>query len=399
MLADTALTIQTSEISAAETAAVETPAVETPSVDDLVRSHLPLVGHLVRELLTRLPAHVNRDDLISAGMMALVLAAKSFDASRGVPFGRFAAIRIRGALTDELRTMDWASRAVRGKARELDAVRTELAARLGRNPRREEVAHVMGVSVSDLDAVDSDVARASVLSIQGITPDQGAELLPSTGDGPETVLLRREQIGYLHDAIAVLPDRLRVVVEQYFFGQRRMVDIAADLGVTESRVSQLRSEALALLKVGMRNQDAEMAAELPAETSRKRAGARDAYTAAVAARSTLAGRLEATTVLGEVRAAMRPGVDQAGGHELPQCLPHRRARHLEALCDIGLVERRSRRQRAAHDFVGQFQPKFLGARDLVRLGRRAVDAANHRLGLGGGTRWSSGRKIVQTHVV
>ena len=307
MLADTALTIQTSEISAAEKAGVETPAVETPSVDDLVRSHLPLVGHLVRELLTRLPAHVNRDDLVSAGMMALVLAAKSFDASRGVPFGRFAAIRIRGALTDELRTMDWASRAVRGKARELDAVRTELAARLGRNPRREEVAHVMGVSVSDLDAVDSDVARASVLSIQGITPDQGAELLPSTGDGPETVLLRREQIGYLHDAIAVLPDRLRVVVEQYFFGQRRMVDIAADLGVTESRVSQLRSEALALLKVGMRNQDAEMAAELPAETSRKRAGARDAYTAAVAARSTLAGRLEATTVLGEVRAAMRPG--------------------------------------------------------------------------------------------
>ena len=181
-------------------------------------------------------------------MMALVLAAKSFDASRGVPFGRFAAIRIRGALTDELRTMDWASRAVRGKARELDAVRSELAARLGRNPRREEVAHVMGVSVSDLDAVDSDVARASVLSIQGITPDQGAELLPSTGDGPETVLLRREQIGYLHDAIAVLPDRLRTVVEQYFFGQRRMVDIAADLGVTESRVSQLRSEALALLQ-------------------------------------------------------------------------------------------------------------------------------------------------------
>lgn len=278
---------------------------DTTTVDELVRTHLPLVGHLVRELINRLPAHVNRDDLVSAGMMALVLSAKSFDAARGVPFGRFAAIRIRGALTDELRTMDWASRAVRGKARELEATRNELAARLGRTPRREEVAHAMGVAVSDLDAVDSDVARASVLSLQGLTPDDGAELLPTGGDGPESLLLRREQIGYLHDAIAELPERLRTVVEEYFFQQRKMVDIAADLGVTESRVSQLRSEALVLLRAGMRSVDASTG--LPADespTPRKRASARDAYCTAVAARSTLAGRLEATTLLGEARSAL-----------------------------------------------------------------------------------------------
>jgi RNA polymerase sigma factor for flagellar operon FliA len=281
----------------------ETPAIE--SVDDLVRNHLPLVGHLVRELMNRLPSHVNRDDLVSAGMMALVLAAKSFDAARGVPFGRFAAIRIRGALTDELRTMDWASRAVRGKARELESVRNEMAARLGRTPSRDEIAQTMGVTVSDLDAVDSDVARASVLSIQGLTTDQGAELLPSTGEGPEGLLLRREQIGYLRDAVAELPERLRTVVEQYFFGQRRMVDIAADLGVTESRVSQLRSEALAMLRVGLHGIEAGQPAAPAVETgSRKRNVARDAYAAAVASRSTLAGRLEATTALGEVRNAM-----------------------------------------------------------------------------------------------
>jgi RNA polymerase sigma factor for flagellar operon FliA len=279
---------------------ISTDEIVTPSVDDLVREHLPLVGHLVRELLNRLPSHVNRDDLTSAGMYALVTSAKSFDAARGVPFGRFAAIRIRGALTDELRTMDWASRAVRGKAREVDTTRNELAATLGRTPRKDEIAAAMGVSISDLDAVDADVQRAAVLSIQGLTENDGADLLPTADAGPEGLLLRREQIGLLHDAIAELPDRLRTVVEQYFFDQRKMIDIAEDLGVTESRVSQLRSEALAMLRDGLRAQDDEFAAQ-DEIGSRKRKNAREAYSAAIAARSTLAGRLEATTLLGEAR--------------------------------------------------------------------------------------------------
>jgi RNA polymerase sigma factor FliA len=270
------------------------------SVDDLVRAHLPLVGHLVRELLTRLPAHVSRDDLTSAGMYALVTSAKGFDASRGVPFGRFAAIRIRGALTDELRTMDWASRAVRGKARDIDATRNELTAALGRVPRKDEVARAMGVTVSELDAVDADVRRAAVLSIQGLTDNDGADLLPASGAGPEGLLLRREQLGLLRDAIAELPNRLRTVVQQYFFEQRKMLDIADELGVTESRVSQLRSEALAMLRDGLRAQD-DGAPKADQSSSRRRNTARQAYCAAIASRSTLAGRLEASTLLGEAR--------------------------------------------------------------------------------------------------
>jgi len=272
----------------------------TPTVDELVRTHLPLVGHLVRELLGRVPSHVNRDDLISAGMLALTVSAQGFDASRGVPFGRFAAFRIRGALTDELRTMDWASRAVRGKAREIEAVRNQLAATLGRTPSRAEVATTMGVAAHELDAVDADVQRAAVLSIQGLTENNGAELLPDHEAGPEGILMHREQLGILRDAIAELPERLRTVVQEYFFEQRKMADIAADLGVTESRVSQLRSEALAMLRTGMRAQDGD-AAPAPAATSRRRDSAREAYCAAIAARSTLAGRLEASTLLGEAR--------------------------------------------------------------------------------------------------
>jgi RNA polymerase sigma factor for flagellar operon FliA len=300
--------VNTATKSAAKTAPsaeIDADTTEIPvlSVDELVREHLPLVGHLVRELLNRLPSHVNRDDLTSAGMYALVTSAKSFDAERGVPFGRFAAIRIRGALTDELRTMDWASRAVRGKAREVDTTRNELAARLGRTPRKDEIAAAMGVKISDLDAVDADVQRAAVLSIQGLTENDGADLLPTTEAGPEGLLLRREQIGLLHDAIAELPERLRTVVEQYFFEQRKMIDIAEDLGVTESRVSQLRSEALAMLRDGLRAQDDEFAAQ-DEVGSRKRKNAREAYSAAIAARSTLAGRLEATTLLGEAHASL-----------------------------------------------------------------------------------------------
>jgi RNA polymerase sigma factor FliA len=274
-----------------------------PEIDDLVRSHLPLVGHLVREVLGRVPAHVNRDDLVSAGMLALVTSAQGYDPSRGVPFGRFAAIRIRGGLTDELRTMDWASRAVRGKAREIDTVRNELAAVLGRSPERGEIAQTMKVGVRELDAVDADVQRAAVLSIQGLTENNGADLLPDADTGPEGLLMHREQLGILRDAIAELPDRLRTVVEQYFFEQRKMADIAADLGVTESRVSQLRSEALAMLRSGLKAQDGDIA---PADvaTSRRRGTARDAYCAAIAARSSLADRLSASTLLGEARSVV-----------------------------------------------------------------------------------------------
>jgi RNA polymerase sigma factor for flagellar operon FliA len=194
--------------------------------------------------------------------------------------------------------MDWASRAVRGRAREVETVRNDLAAALGRTPTREETAQALGIAVSDLDSVDAEVQRAAVLSLQALTADEGVELLPTTTDGPEALLLKREQIGYLHDAVAELPDRLRTVVQRYFFDNRKMAEIADELGVTESRVSQLRSEALVLLRQGLSSVDD--APEAPTK-ARGRAAAKQAYFAAVATRSTVAGRLEATNPLGEIR--------------------------------------------------------------------------------------------------
>jgi RNA polymerase sigma factor for flagellar operon FliA len=165
----------------------------------------------------------------------------------------------------------------------------------------------MGVAVGDVDASDGDVQRASVLNLQSLSADESADLLPTTAETPDATLLRREQLGILCDAIAELPERLRLVVQEYFFHDRKMSDIAAELGVTESRVSQLRSEALALLRSGLADGGADGAAEDPADgpaqpvRARSRAAVREAYCSAVAGRSTLGERLGATTLLGELR--------------------------------------------------------------------------------------------------
>ncbi|WP_127783013.1 sigma-70 family RNA polymerase sigma factor [Rhodococcus sp. X156] len=267
------------------------------AVDLLVEENLPLVGHIVRQIAVRLPDHVAREDLISAGMAALVASARSFDTGRGIPFTGFATFRIRGAVLDELRGMDWASRSVRGKARRLETVRGELTAALGRAPRPEELANAMGVTLAEMGSNEADVQRASVLSLQGFAPETGALLVQDRGTGPEQTLLNREQLGLLHDAIDVLPERLAHVVRSYFFDQRPMAEIAAELGVTASRVSQIRAEALTMLRAGLAaNERSSATAKQSTRTKAKEA----AYAAAVASRGTLATRLQKSTVLGDI---------------------------------------------------------------------------------------------------
>lgn len=270
-------------------------------IDELIRTHLPLVGHLVREMLARVPVQVRRDELTSAALLALTASARSFDSSKGAPFAAYATLRIRGAITDELRSMDWASRSVRSKAREVESVRATLTQTLGRTPSSAEVAQSMAVSLRELSAIASDVDRASVVSLSTLTREDSDDLLPTQQDGPESMLLRREQLGYLRDAIAELPERLRAVVDEYFFAQRRMADIAADLGVTESRVSQMRSEGLALLRAALQAADGDTHSAQPANGGGRRQATLDKFAAAVTTRSTLAGRLTATSPLADYR--------------------------------------------------------------------------------------------------
>jgi RNA polymerase sigma factor FliA len=277
--------------------AVITPAAAR-TVEDLVRAHLPLVGHLVREMLSRLPSHVSREDLVSAGMAALASAAQGYDPNRGTPFGSFATARIRGALLDELRGLDWASRSVRSRARRMEAAQQELTAALGRTPTQTEVAEALGVGVDEVKSVDEDVQRAVVLSLQGFAAGTAEDMVPERQAGPEDLLLHRERIGYLHDAIEALPERLRRVVTAYFFEERPMTEIATELGVTESRVSQLRAEALTLLRDGLNTQLDPELVDGPDRPGGCVARRREAYYAQIASRGDLRSRLSMTNQLG-----------------------------------------------------------------------------------------------------
>ena len=294
-------TMTTAADLAADTATA-VPALSAAEQEELIRTHMPLVGHLVRDMLTRIPNHIHRDDLTSAGLHALVTAARGWDPTRGIPFHRFAITRIRGAILDELRALDWATRSVRTKARATDATRQSLTLTLGRTPTTEELAQALGTTATDLHRTDNDVQRATVLSLQGFATSSADDLVTERTPGPEDMLLRREQIGYLHHAIDALPERLQYVISEYFLKERPMADIAEDLGVTESRISQLRAEALSLLKDGLNTHlDPELAPS-PENPESIIARRRASYYSTIAGNTSLHSRLAMTNAHGHVLA-------------------------------------------------------------------------------------------------
>lgn len=260
--------------------------------ETLVCDNIALVGYLVNEILVRLPAHITRDELTSAGLEALVRASRSFDPSRGVPFGKFAATRIRGALLDDLRSHDWATRSVRSKARQQNEAVEKLTVTLRQKPTNQQVAEFLGVSIADIEAAASGVHQASILSLQGFANEDVLDaLLPRDTNNPEQEIVSRERLAYLADAVTALPERFRVVVTAYYLDEQPMAHIAEELGISESRVSQIRAEALELLKDGMNSQlDPEQvpASDRPGQCVDRR---RTAYFAAVASTSDYKARL------------------------------------------------------------------------------------------------------------
>lgn len=276
---------------------------------------MAVVHHEVRSISMRLPGHVHTDDLTSAGMSALFGAATSFDPEFGVPFGRFAARRIRGALLDELRSADWATRSLRARVRTRNAAHESLAAHLGRTPEPAELAKEMGVSRDELLRIEADLHQSVVLRFDHLNSDSGADaVLPSSAPTPEAVIVERERQSYLHDAVGSLPERLQKVVLGCFFEDRPMRELAEELGVTESRISQLRAEALKMLRDGMNSQ---LAPDLlPKQATGVAAGRREAFYATIAGRSSYNARL---TMPGSGKAGAA-GVQRAGrvGEGIPK---------------------------------------------------------------------------------
>ena len=245
--------------------------------DEVIERHLPLVRHIVFQVAVRFPRHVDREELARAGALGLVEAAQRYDASRGVPFERFAAQRIRGAILDAVRSADWAPRSVRNLARTLEETSQQLACDLGRAPTLDEIADALATTPLELARLQTRLQRSVLLALDaGADAEEGDTLgdtLPDHAPEPVAVLEERELHAYLRDALRLLDERHQLVVIGYFIEGRSSSDLARFLGITESRVSQLRTEALALLRDGI---DAQYgaprpAAELPARVVKRRA--------------------------------------------------------------------------------------------------------------------------------
>ncbi|WP_104164721.1 sigma-70 family RNA polymerase sigma factor [Cryobacterium sp. N22] len=211
----------------------------------LVVDNLPLVGYLVSEVWAK-ARHLSRDDLASAGSLALITSADAFDPALGVPFGAFARRRIIGAFADEMRSNDWATRMARRRIKDTRQVQETLAAALGRSATVDEIASALGV--------DRETALAGLADSErtlSTLDDSTAEFLVADTVLPEESLLSAERLAYLRAGVSALPERMRLIIEQVYFEDRSVKEIAADLGITHSAVSQQRSEAIRLLRDGL----------------------------------------------------------------------------------------------------------------------------------------------------
>lgn len=235
----------------------DVPSRTPASVTRLVEANLSLVNQVVFQVGGGFPRHVRPQDLVDAAALGLVEAAQRFDDSLGVPFRSFAVQRMRGAVMDAVRDTDWAPRSVRSAARRIERIEQELAAQLGRAPEPTDVAEALGISEVEFNRIKARVFRSVVLALEQTVSDGAGEshpisdLLADSNPGPLAQLEESELRAYLRDALACLPERQRIVVLGYFIEGRSSEELATFLDVSESRVSQIRTEALANLRRGL----------------------------------------------------------------------------------------------------------------------------------------------------
>ena len=220
-----------------------------PEVRRLIDRGLDLVPGIVAAMTTHFPRHVERAELVRAGSLGVVEAAWRFDPSRGVPFERFVTRRVRGAVLDALRADDWAPRSVRAAARRIELVEGALTARFGRRPTADEIGLEIGLDAVRVEGIRAAAVRAAVVRIDLAPADGGDDgVVDHAQPEPTAALERAELLAYLVDAVASLPERQRRVILGLFGEGRTTLELASELGVSRSRVSQLRSEALESLR-------------------------------------------------------------------------------------------------------------------------------------------------------
>ena len=224
--------------------------------DRLILTYAPLVKFVAGRVGASLPAHVDEQDLVSYGLLGLIGAIERYDPDREIKFETFAMARIRGAIIDELRSLDWVPRSVRTRARQIERAIQVLERELMRAPTDDEIAQKLGVSPDELEESLREISRTSVAALDELwSPTGGGDQIAlidtiedETGPDPEFSLEQTEIREALAEAISGLPEREKLVVTLYYYEELTLREIGEVLGVTESRVSQLHTKAILRLK-------------------------------------------------------------------------------------------------------------------------------------------------------
>ncbi|WP_119155570.1 RNA polymerase sigma factor FliA [Caldimonas tepidiphila] len=230
----------------------------TLQANTMLQQYSPLVRRLAHQMIAKLPANVEIDDLIQVGMMGLNEALTRFDAAQGVQFETFATQRIRGAMLDELRGADWMSRGMRKQQRTIEAAVHRLEQRLGRAPLESEIAAEMGMALADYQELLGKVRGTQLVYLEDISGEEGSEdylerHVADTAANPLAQLNDGRLRAALVTAIEALPEREQYVMSMYYEHDMNLKEIAAVLGVTESRVCQLHSQSIARLRTKLRD--------------------------------------------------------------------------------------------------------------------------------------------------
>jgi len=223
--------------------------------DRLILTYAPLVKFVAGRLGATLPSHVDEQDLVSYGLLGLIGAIERFDPSREIKFETYAIARIKGAIIDELRSLDWVPRSVRTRARQIERAIAELERTLMRAPTDIEIAEKVGISGEELEDSLTEISRTSIAALDEIWSPAGGDQISlidtiedQSGPNPEVSLEQTELKEALGEAISRLPEREKLVVTLYYYEELTLREIGEVLGVTESRVSQLHTKAVLRLK-------------------------------------------------------------------------------------------------------------------------------------------------------
>jgi RNA polymerase sigma factor FliA len=221
--------------------------------DALIVETLPLIKHIAHRVATRLPANIEMRDLINAGVLGLLDAVDKFEPERGVKFKTYAEVRIRGAILDSLRNLDWAPRSLRKKSKDLEKIYSDLSQKLGRPATDEEVSEAMGEDLEDFHALVEQLHGLTIGSFENVGDSEDSDnyinYYPDDGTNDPFVRFQSKELtALLAEAIDELPEKERMVLSLYYYEEFTMKEIGTLLGVNESRVSQLHTKATLRLR-------------------------------------------------------------------------------------------------------------------------------------------------------